>query len=179
MRLLCSEYGIDLEIRENKVNVLVIESPNIFSLMINELICQMGGEPGRFILSEQDVVKNIAKEIEIIVNPFVIDCNERRIQQKLYQELVDEMNEAMVEDTTHLQREIISYFEKVIKRVPYPLDFDVEENMTALLKLYHVAIDVQSEVLVVRIMNYIKVLKQFCNIRFIFFCEFEIISIKT
>ena len=175
MRLTYGEYGIDLEIRENKVNILVIESPNIFSLMINELMCQMEGGFGRFILSDQDEIKVIGKEAEIIVNPFAINCNERRIQQKLYQELIDEMNDTMVEDTVHLQGEIISYLEKLIKRVPYPLEFETEENMPGLLKLFHVEIDGQCETLIEKIMNYIKVLKQFCNI----FCEFEIIFIAT
>lgn len=173
MRLVCSEYGIDIEIRENEVNVLVVESPNIFSLIINELICQLEGESGKFILSEQDVIKSISKEAEIIVNPFIIDCNERRIQQKLYQELSDEMNETMIEKTIKLQGEMITYLEDLIQRVPYPLEFDVEENMTGLLKLCHVEIDDQEQVLAGKIMNYIKVLKQFCNIHIIFFVNLK------
>lgn len=103
----------------------------------------------------------------------MIDCNERKIQQKLYQELVDEMNVAMVEDIIHLQGEIISYLEKLIKRVPYPLDFDVEENMAGLLKLCHVEIDDQGEILVEKIMSYIKALKQFCNVNIIFFVNLK------
>lgn len=173
MRLVCSEYGIDFEIRENEVNVLVIESPNVFSLMINELICQIKGESGKFILSEQDMIKTISKEVEIIVNPFIIDCNERRIQQKLYQELTDEMSETMIEKTVHLQGEMITYLEELLKRVPYPLGFDIEENMTGLLKLCHVEIDDQSEELIEKIMNYIKTIKQFCNVHIIFFVNLK------
>lgn len=173
MRLVCSEYSIDFDIRENEVNVLVVESPNIFSHMISELICQIDGEAGNFVLSEQDAIINLSKVAKIIVNPFIIDCNEKRIQQKLYQELTDEMNETMIERTVYLQGEIITYLEELIKSVSYPLGFDIEENMTGLLKMCHVEIDDQGEVLVEKIMNYIKVLKQFCNIQIIFFVNLK------
>lgn len=59
MRLVSAKYGIDMEIRENMVNVLVVEAPDIFSRVIEELMCQIEGEPGTFILSEQDVIKTI------------------------------------------------------------------------------------------------------------------------
>lgn len=173
MRLVCSEYNLDLEIKENKVNVLVIESPDIFSEVIVELINQTGGEPGKFILSDLDNVKIIGKEAEIIVNPFVLDCNEKRILQKLYQELADEMNDSMMEQTVHLQGEMISYLEKLIRKVPYLLDFDIEENMTGLLKMCHVGIDSQAGTLVEKIMSYIRALRDFCRIHLIFFVNLK------
>ncbi|MCM1124772.1 MAG: type II-A CRISPR-associated protein Csn2, partial [Eubacterium sp.] len=96
MRLMCTEFGIDLEIQENRVNVLVIETPNIFAHVIGMLINQMEGKEGSFILSEKDTIMTLGKAAEIIVNPFAIDCNEKRIQQKLYQELVSEMKDSMM-----------------------------------------------------------------------------------
>lgn len=174
MRLVHSVYGLDFELGENKVNVLVIEAPNIFSLMIDELLGQMQGNPGGFILSAQDTIKVINKEAEMIVNPFVLDCNEKRIQQKLYQELVNEMNESMVEQTMHLQGHVISYLEKLLQKFPYPLEFDVEGNMAGLLKWCHVEIDNQGEILAEKLINYIRALKQLCNIRIIFFVNLKL-----
>ncbi len=173
MRLICSEYGIDLEIQENRVNILVVESPNVFSSMIDELICQVKGEPGKFILSEQDVIKVISKETEFIVNPFGVDCNEKRIQQKLYQELSNEMNVSMIEETTHLQGQIISYLDTLLQKAPYPLEYDIEENMTGFLKWCHVGIDNQGETLAERLINYIKILNYFCGFKIIFFVNLK------
>lgn len=174
MRLVCSEYNLDLKIQENKVNVLVIESPDVFTEIIVQLINQTGGEPGRFILSDLDTVKIIGKEADIIVNPFSLDCNEKRILQKLYQELNDEMNNSMIEQTVHLQGEMISYLEELIQKVPYPLEFDIEDNMTGLLKMCHVEIDNQSRTLVEKIMSYIRALREFCRIHLIFFVNLKL-----
>lgn len=173
MRLICSEYGIDLEIQENRVNILVVESPNVFSSIIDELICQMKGEPGTFILSEQDVIKVISKEAELIVNPFGVDCNEKRVQLKLYQELANEMSESMIEETIHLQGQMISYLDTLLQKAPYPLEYDIEENMTGFLKWCRVGIDNQGETMAERLMNYIKILSCFCNIKIMFFVNLK------
>ncbi len=174
MRLMYREYGIDLEIKENRVNVLVIEPPNIFSLIMEELTNQMRGEPGGLILSEQDVIKNFCREAEMVVNPFEVDCNEKRILQKLYQELTQEMNDFLIEKTVCLQGQIIAYLDELLQRVPYSLDYEIEENMAGLLKLCHVEIDNQGETLVEKLMSYIRALKQFCNIQVIFFVNLKL-----
>lgn len=168
MRLVSAKYGIDMEIRENMVNVLVVEAPDIFSRVIEELMCQIEGEPGTFILSEQDVIKTISKNADMIVNPFRVDCNEKRIQQKLFQELSVIMNESFGERTVYLQGQIISYLEELLQKVPYPLDFDVEGSMPGLLKMCHVEVVNQGDTLVEKIVNYMKALRQFCAIKVIF-----------
>lgn len=179
MRLICSEYGLDLEIKENRTIIFVVESPKTFACIIGELLNQIGGEPGKFILSEKDTIKTIGKEAEIVINPFVIDCNEKKILQKLYQEMLDEANDSMIEKTTRLQGQMITYIEELIQRMPYPLAFDVEENMVGLFKLCHVEIDDQGDTLVEKIINYIKMLKQFCNIHIILFVNLKLYLTKS
>ncbi len=164
MRLVSAKYGIDMEIRENMVNVLVVEAPDIFSRVIEELMCQIEGEPGTFILSEQDVIKTISKNADMIVNPFRVDCNEKRIQQKLFQELSVIMNESFVERTVYLQGQIILYLEELLQKVPYPLDFDVEGSMPGLLKMCHVEVVNQGDTLVEKIVNYSGLSSKVCKL---------------
>ncbi|MCM1266357.1 MAG: type II-A CRISPR-associated protein Csn2 [Bacteroidales bacterium] len=170
---MCTEFGIDLEIQENRVNVLVIETPNIFAHVIDMLINQMEGKEGSFILSEKDTIMTLGKTAEIIVNPFAIDCNEKRIQQKLYQELISEMKDSMMEQTVKLQGDMISYLEELLSRSPYFLEFDVEDNMAGLLKLCHVEIADQEDTLVGKIASYMKALKRFCSISTLFFVNLK------
>lgn len=174
MRLTCIEYGIDLEIQENKVSVLVIEAPDVFARFIDMLMVQMEGEPGNFILSDKDTIMKLDKVAEMIVNPFVIDCNEKRIQQKLYQELMNEMQESMLEQTVKLQGDIISYLEELLQRSPYFLEFDVEDNMAGLLKLCRVGIASQEETLAERIASYMRALKQFCAVSTLFLVNIKL-----
>ncbi len=179
MRLVSAKYGIDMEIRENMVNVLVVEAPDIFSRVIEELMCQIEGKPGTFILSEQDVIKTISKNADIIINPFRVDCNEKRIQQKLFQELSVIMNESLVERTVYLQGQIISYLEELLQKVPYLLDFDVEGSMFGLLKMCHVEVVNQGDSLVEKVVNYMKALKQFCAIKVIFVANLKLYLTQT
>lgn len=174
MRLVCNEYGLNLEIKENLINVLVIESPVIFARITGELFNQIGGEPGGFVLSEKDAIKTISKEAEIIINPFIVDCNEKRILQKIYQELNDEINDSMIEKTVYLQGQMIAYLEEVTQRLPYPLEFDVEENMIGFFKLCHVEIDNQGKALIEKIINYVKMLNQICNIHIVFLVNIKL-----
>lgn len=168
MRLICTKYDIDLELQENRVNVLVIEAPDTFAYVIYALIMQMKGEPGIFILSDKEKILTLGKAAEIVVNPFAIDCNEKRIQQKLYQELTNEMKESMLEQTVKLQGNIIKYLEELLQRSPYFLEFDVEENIAGLLKLCCVEIVDREETLVGKIANYMRALKRFCSVGTLF-----------
>lgn len=174
MRLICTEYGIDLEIQENRVNVLVLEARDIFARVVEALMIQIEGKPGIFILSDKDTIMKLDKVAEIIVNPFVIDCNEKRIQQKLYQELTNEMQESMMEQTVQLQGNIISYLEELLQKSPYFLEFDVEDNMAGLLKLCRVGITDQEETLAGKIASYMRALKQFCAISVLFLVNIKL-----
>lgn len=179
MRLMCTEYGIDLKIQENRVNVLVIEAPEIFARIVDALMIQIEGNLGFFILSDKDTIMKLDKVAEIIVNPFVIDCNEKRIQQKLYQELTNEMLESMMEQTAQLQGNIISYLEEVLQKSPYFLKFDVEANMAGLLKLYRVGIADQEETLAGKIASYMRALRQFCAIKVLFLVNLKLFVTKA
>ena len=87
MKLVCSEYGLEIELEENKVQVLLIEKQEIALAMTESLWRQSNGGAGIFILSAADKIHNIAKEVCVILNLFDINCNDRKILNKLYQEI--------------------------------------------------------------------------------------------
>lgn len=78
------------------------------------------------------------------------------------------MNETLIERTTYLQGQIITYLEELFQAVPYPLEFDIEGNMPGLLKTCHVEVDNQGESLLERLTNYMRALRQFCAVKVIF-----------
>ena len=57
----------------------VIESPEDFSLYVQELLRQSEGEEGQFVLSDGDKEKDISKYAEVIINPFAVNINDRKI----------------------------------------------------------------------------------------------------
>ena len=76
MKLVHAEYGIEIELKENQIPVLVIESPEKFSELIQELYLSKQGGEGKVLLSEADKLLNMGKFLELVVNPFAIDVNE-------------------------------------------------------------------------------------------------------
>lgn len=65
----------------------IIESPKLYANYLQELFSQQNGEDGGFVLSDKEKELNLAKNMEIIVNPFQIEINGRKILNKLYAEL--------------------------------------------------------------------------------------------
>lgn len=65
----------------------VIESPELFTEYVGELVAQINGKDGCFVLSENDKESDISKIVEIIINPFDVDINSKKVLSKLYLEL--------------------------------------------------------------------------------------------
>lgn len=174
MRVIHSGYGIDLELCENEVNLLCIEKNSILAKLIQELLDQKGGKEGNFILSEKEKILNISKEVEVIVNPFILDCNEKRVQQKLYQEIYELAVGNYLPETTDLNARIVSYLEKITLGVPYDITFDLEENIQGMMKTYGVRIEQQTTSLLEKIIDYLKILVRLCRIKIFVFVNLKL-----
>lgn len=160
MRLICAKYSIDIELEENKVYVLSIENPEAYSDFLRELWSQTKGIPGEIILAEGEKVFEISKLIDCIFNPFDLDCNEKRIMNKLFAELKEYALANMVEENAQINSEMIQYVEKVVAAFPYALDYAVEFDLVNLFKMYGICIKTGGETLLETIVDYLKIMKQ-------------------
>ena len=173
MKLVNTYYNLELEITENKVIVLSVENPAAYSKMVGELWKQINGEEGSFILSDCEKIRNISKEMECVFNPFALDFNNKKIMTRLYQELKEQSDNVLQEETAAINRNLIEYLEKLIMTVPYDLRFDCDFDVTAIMKMYGVSVDGCSEGLLGNIVTYIKTTSQICGIN-----NFVFIDIK-
>ena len=92
MKLVNAITGLSIELCENQVNVIAVESPEVLTTYISEIKRQISGEEGQFVLSDKDVCR-IDKMMEIIVDPWTIDFNSKRIKTKLLQLVKEEADE--------------------------------------------------------------------------------------
>ena len=81
-----------MDLCENQVNVIAIESPEVLAEYISELKRQISGEDGQFVLSDKDICR-IDKMMEIVIDPWTIDFNSKRIKTKLLQLVKEEADE--------------------------------------------------------------------------------------
>lgn len=78
---------------------------------MQELYRQTEGAEGRFVLSAGDKELDIAKTVTMILNPFAIDLQDRKIVSKLYHQLEAlAYGEALYLATRELQLQLQQYF---------------------------------------------------------------------
>ncbi len=165
MKLIHTGYNLEITLHENQITVLSVENPKAYSTILHDIWSQVQGEDGDFILSDYEKIKNISKEMECIFNPFALDCNDKRIVGKLYQELKEQAGIYLVNESVDLNSNIMEYLDKLIRYVPYVLEYNVDFDISLLLKMYGVRIESFGESLLEQTVEYLKVLSQICNVK--------------
>lgn len=169
MKLVNADLLLEIEIEENNPAVLVLENPKIMTEVTQQLfnLCLLG--EGGFILSENGKQLSFDKYSDIIVNPFAIDFNSRKIQNKLYAELLEEES-LYLEEKANLQTHIIEYLERLSANVPYEMiTHELDLDSARLLKMFEVRLDPQYNTLLEKIVEYVKVLTRLLRKKLLIF----------
>ncbi|NLD50850.1 MAG: type II-A CRISPR-associated protein Csn2 [Clostridiaceae bacterium] len=175
MKLVHPLFSKPIEFKENIINVLIVENQSVFSNMVSDLLAQLNNQEGEFVLSRNYEPIAIAKETELIINPFDITLNDKRIINRLYNELNRiASGEEILSETQRIRSEIEKYLTRIIENVDYFIDFESELDITSLLKASNIRITFSGSTLVEKVMDYINVLKNLCNTRLFLF-----VNIKT
>ena len=166
MRLVNTEYAdLNIEFVENTYNVIVVESKALYSEMLFGLISQSAGHEGDFILSEDNKILAAKNNIEIIIDPFRLDFANKRIMNKLYQELCEGIQDKLYEDLGELNSFTVQLLDRAVADVEYPVNYDINTDVISLLKMYNVKLDDYSENIAERLCLYIKLMSRLCGIK--------------
>lgn len=164
MKIVNIEYNLHINLDENTVQVLYVENASAFTKMVGDLVCQKNGVSGSWILSEADEDISISKKMEVIINPFAVDCNDKRILKALYQE----MKEDTIENCNGLYAEInannLNFIEQIISRQSYMLDYDCQFSVEDILKIYNLRFEVDNVSLLTYLTEYIKIWHRVGNV---------------
>lgn len=165
MKLICSKYGLSVELKENQILVLSVESATIFSELVQSLWCQVNGSEGEFLISDREKTYPIPKVLEFIANPFSVNCNGKKVLTGLYKELSYFSIDELQEESETINGSIVSYLDKVCSKVPYALEYQLEFDPVDLYKLYDVHVDSQPSTLLEKVEDYVRVLHQILHIK--------------
>ena len=163
MKLVNAEYGITLELDENKATVLVIEAKELRIRILEDLYQQCQGESAGFVLSEHDQILKIQKTADILLSPFSLDCNNRKVLTKLYQEIRECGNEEFFSEKEKINSDILLFFDKMMANVPYNITTTLDFDLIELCKLYNVQLERTGDTLLERLMDYIRAMSQLCT----------------
>lgn len=161
MKLVHPEYTFQIEFIEGQATELIIEEPHMFSSFMFELLQQLEGEYGRFVLSHENDLIKLEKQIECIINPFALDINQKKIITKLYNVIKQEVmcSELMIE-LSESHSALIELMNKIEEQIDYPLCFKDEFDIVSLLKYMDVKLIDMTGDLVEQLIDYSKLLYQ-------------------
>lgn len=148
----------------------VIESPRVFAEYIQELCVQQAGGEGRFVLSENEEEVSIEKHVEIVINPFSVDINDKRILSRLYRELSQKaFGENMYLYTQKVISVLNQYFAELEQQESYFLTADTEIDMMAVFKAMGVKVENYADDYMQNISQYVKLIAELLSKKVIVF----------
>lgn len=155
MKLVHPEYDLCLEFQENKVNVVAVENQKLLAEIIQELYRQCNDAEGAFVLSDKDKILPFGKSVELITDVFSLDCNEKKLITKLYQELEGLAIENLVSESIELNSAIACYMEKMCDLVPYYLAYQSEFLPSKIMKMVELKFETTAVTLLEHIVEYL------------------------
>lgn len=148
----------------------IIEAPELFAKYVGELYRQINKYQGKFVLSENNKEIDIAKHSEIIINPLSVEINNKKIVNKLYEELNKlSSNEVLYMQTLELTKLIQEYLLDLEQETNYILEFNNEVEMSALFKAVDLKYEDSEEDFLERLVKYIKTLGNLLSIKLVIF----------
>ena len=164
MKLVNSKLGLCIEMQENNTDILVVEDKSTMVSVVSDLYNQCNGIEGDFVLSEDSIIK-IEKNMEIIVNPFDINFNNRKIISALYNELSIIGNEYPIQKN-ELNRKIVDLIDNLILASNYTgIEYNIEFSWNDLFKLMGIKIDEKYDSILSKIIEYMKITSNLCGIK--------------
>lgn len=137
----------------------IIESPAAFTEYIQELGRQIAGEEEQFVLSENNKEMSLVKKADLIINPFAVNVNARKILNKLYSELsIISKEEQMYLKTMELFRHIQEYMMELEQCTDYILEYDQDFEISVVLKAVNVRYETKETDFLERLIQYIKIM---------------------
>lgn len=173
MKLVERKFGLEIELKENITSVIVVEKLELRLSIIESLYSEIMGKEGNWLLVENEMNYELTKKMEIILEPFSLELNNKKVKTKLYQDIKAISQDVFYMQGIEVHSHICNYLENLLERVPYPVKYNEEWNVTEILKVYSVELEEECDNMCEKLFNYIKLVNHVCGIDI-----FVIVNIK-
>ena len=167
MKIINDNWQRQIVLEDNLIHTIVFENKKYYRENILELIRQHKGYEGNFILSNNNKEVSFDKNSYFISDLFNIDINNKKIITKVYGELLKIVTDDIVEYnkiTSHIRE----YFETLVFNNNLDLEYNDEIEANLLLKLGDFKIQFEESNYLEKLIKFLKVLVELCNIKVIF-----------
>lgn len=163
MKLVEREYGIEVDIKENIVSIIVLEDVKLRLPLINELFSQTSGKEGNWLLFENDKSFDLGKKVELILEPLTLTLNNKKVKTKLYQDIKTIAQDYCFSQWLEVHSQICNYLENMLDKLPYPIKYDEDWDVSEILKAYNVELVEEYDNIFEKLYNYIKLVNTVCG----------------
>lgn len=142
MNLVYYDMGTSLELKRGVINLLTIESKQLFdstATLFDKIITGEAQDNVAFVDSGDNGYVDLKKRCELISSPYDLKYNMRELQKKLLAELCEEVALQGYDDKiAEAYGTIISYISEIQVKSDYNLDFDEQKGMSDIFKYFDV-----------------------------------------
>ncbi len=109
----------------------------------------------------------------MLLEPFSLQFDSKKITAKLYKELEHIVLEELYADYTDLQGTLLTFMDKLLLKVPYPVVVEDMVEAKELFKLMKCRIDYGCTTLSEALCGYVTLLAQLCGVKVLFLVDCE------
>ena len=172
MKLANHNYEAVFQFEDASAIEWVIESPVVYRNIVSGLINQLQGNEGDFILSDADKILPIAKSMDLILDLFEIDVNQKKLLNRLYAEMKEvSFSEKYYMETQEMLSNLKKYFYDMEQEVSYNIHVDDEIDIVQVMKSVGISIETDSISLLENICEYVKISTRLLNIKVFILCN--------
>lgn len=158
MKINNEKYGLSIKLCENEIVSLIIEKPEFMRDIVNDLLKQSDGKNGNFILYSDEEAIRIDKNVYVVFNPFLIDFNDKKILEKIYEELRPYAND-LIEEKIAISKTIIDVMDKILLETSYQgLIYNDDFEWKDLFKIVKLRIEEDELTFIEKISEFMKIL---------------------
>lgn len=174
MKLSHSDIKKHIEIKENSINLIVIENQTFLSKFIFDLLQQMESNEGAFTLSQELKIFKLADKVEFILDPFRLEFNQRKISLKIL-EIVKKtvVNEENYMKTKEIEGLLLEYLEGIIEKIDIPISISPEIDFGLLFKNVSMKIENEKVSFLSQLVDYIKLIQGLLGINIFIFLNLK------
>lgn len=167
------DYQISMELKEDRLNSIIVENEMAMTDIIMNLQRGIHGESGSIGLYEDNKELSLSKVARLIIDPFSVDLNERQAQKALYKELITAANEDPTSKGALNQAEV-EYLDSLLVHISDSnVVFSLEPDMEGFFKYYNVSFSDDYEDLSKRLIEYVRIMSVYCRIELFIFVNLK------
>ena len=143
MKLKINGFDNEIIFNDQNINILTIKNTKCFSHILQILNDKTNGIESNeiFLLGENNEEMNMAKEIQIVLDVFNIDYNSKKILNKIYEIISNNIEKNQDFEVERTVLNLRNYIIEEINDLPFEFVMKNEIEIPEVLKLYNLKID--------------------------------------